>query len=202
MAESDVLKLGARPLRLSELRRVYESPLTVAIAPEALAGVRAAHLLTARLAAAEAPAYGINTGFGALANTRIAPAQRALLQRNIILSHSAGVGPLLGDPIVRLTLVLKLASLLQGFSGVSEALVRFLERLINHGLLPCVPAQGFPLSSDMRCIGKRSTVARPKTIRSTPTRLPSCSAAVCSPKRMSIPRRCGPPATCSGVGCT
>ena len=142
MAESDVLKLGARPLRLSELRRVYESPLTVAIAPEALAGVRAAHLLTARLAAAEAPAYGINTGFGALANTRSAPAQRALLQRNLILAHSAGVGPLLGDPIVRLTLVLKLASLLQGFSGVSEALVRFLERLINQGLLPCVPAQG------------------------------------------------------------
>ena len=142
MAESDVLKLGARPLRLSELRRVYEGPVTVGIAPEALSAVREAHALTARLAAADAPAYGINTGFGLLANTRIAPAQRTLLQRNIILSHSAGVGPLLDDSIVRLTLVLKLASLLQGFSGVSEALVRFLERLINSGLLPCVPAQG------------------------------------------------------------
>ena len=77
-----------------------------------------------------------------LAKTRIAPSQRTLLQRNIILSHSAGVGPLLDDAIVRLTLVLKLSSLLQGFSGVSEQLVRFLERLINAGLLPCVPAQG------------------------------------------------------------
>jgi histidine ammonia-lyase len=142
MAESDSLKLGARALRLAELRRVYEGPVTVGIAPEALGAVRAAHLLTARLAAAEAPAYGINTGFGLLANTRIAPAQRTLLQRNIILSHSAGVGALLDDSIVRLTLVLKLASLLQGFSGVSEPLVRFLERLINTGLLPCVPSQG------------------------------------------------------------
>ena len=57
--------------------------------------------------------------------------QRTLLQKNIILSHSAGVGPLLDDSIVRLTMVLKLASLLQGFSGVSEPLVRFLEALIN-----------------------------------------------------------------------
>ena len=142
MAESDILKLGARPLRLAELRRVYEGPVSVGLAPEALGAVRDAHALTARLAAADAPAYGINTGFGLLANTRIAPAQRTLLQRNIILSHSAGVGPLLDDEIVRLTLVLKLTSLLQGFSGVSEPLVRFLERLINSGLLPCVPAQG------------------------------------------------------------
>ena len=98
--------------------------MSVGLAPEALGAVRDAHALTARLAAADAPAYGINTGFGLLANTRIAPAQRTLLQRNIILSHSAGVGPPLDDAIVRLTLV------------------RFLERLINSGLLPCVPAQG------------------------------------------------------------
>jgi histidine ammonia-lyase len=142
MAESDTLKLGARPLRLAELRRVCSGPVTVSIEPAALTAVRDAHAATARIAAAEAPAYGINTGFGLLAQTRIAPSQRTLLQRNIILSHSAGVGPLLDDAIVRLTLVLKLSSLLQGFSGVSEELVRFLARLINAGLLPCVPAQG------------------------------------------------------------
>lgn len=142
MVESDTLKLGSRPLRLSELRRVYAGTVTVSIDPAALGAVREAHTVTMRLAAADAPAYGINTGFGLLAQTRIAPAQRTLLQRNIILSHSAGVGPLLDDRIVRLTLVLKLASLLQGFSGVSAELTRFLERLINAGLLPCVPAQG------------------------------------------------------------
>src|SRR6202034_4850629 len=89
-----------------------------------------------------APAYGINTGFGLLAQTRIPTPQRALLQRNIILSHSTGVGPLLDDAIVRLTLVLKLASLSRGFSGVSEPLAQFLERLINAELYPCVPSQG------------------------------------------------------------
>jgi histidine ammonia-lyase len=142
MAEPDSLKLGSRPLRLADLRRVYQGPVSVQIDAAALGAVRDAHAVTARLAAADAPAYGINTGFGLLANTRIPPAQRTLLQRNIILSHSCGVGPLLDDAIVRLTLVLKLASLLQGFSGVSMELARFLERLINAGLMPCVPAQG------------------------------------------------------------
>ena len=142
MAGLQPLKLGARPLRLADLRRVYGAPVEVASDAAALPALEQAHAVTARLAAAEAPAYGINTGFGLLAQTRIAPAQRTLLQRNIILSHSAGVGPLLDDSIVRLTLVLKLASLLQGFSGVSVELARFLEALINKGLCPCVPAQG------------------------------------------------------------
>src|SRR3989440_9358337 len=142
MAEPDSLKLGSRPLRLADLRRVYEGRVSVQSAATALGAVRDAPAVTARLAAADTPAYGINTGFGLLANTRIPSAQRTLLQRNIILSHSSGVGPLLDDAVVRLTLVLKLASLLQGFSGVSTELARFLERLINAGLCPCVPAQG------------------------------------------------------------
>lgn len=142
MADRDILKLGVQPLRLPDLRRIYAGPVTVQIDAAALGAVEAAHDATQRIAAADAPAYGINTGFGLLAQTRIPPAQRTLLQRNIILSHSAGVGPLLDDAIVRLTLVLKLASLLQGFSGVSVELARFLERLINSGLCPCMPAQG------------------------------------------------------------
>ena len=56
MAESDILKLCARPLRLADLRRVYEGPVSVSIAPEALGAVREAHLVTARLAAADTPA--------------------------------------------------------------------------------------------------------------------------------------------------
>ena len=136
------IELGASPLTLNELRRLYSEPLPVRIHERALRAVRESHAATAKLAAGEAAAYGINTGFGLLAQTRIPAAQRTLLQRNIILSHSAGVGPLLDDAIVRLVMVLKLSSLLQGFSGVSEGLVRFLEKLINSGLHPCVPAQG------------------------------------------------------------
>ncbi|MDB6159638.1 MAG: hutH [Gammaproteobacteria bacterium] len=136
------LELGATPLTLNELRRLYSEPLPIRIHERALRAVRESHAATCKLAAGEAAAYGINTGFGLLAQTRIPTAQRTLLQKNIILSHSAGVGPLLDDSIVRLVMVLKLASLLQGFSGVSEGLVRFLEKLINSGLNPCVPAQG------------------------------------------------------------
>jgi histidine ammonia-lyase len=142
MAESDTLKLGTRALQLADLRRIHRGAVPVAIDASALDAVSGAHALIGRLAAGDAPAYGINTGFGLLAQTRIPPAQRTLLQRNIILSHSAGVGPLLEDAIVRLTLVLKLASLVRGFSGISIELARFLERLINAGLYPCVPAQG------------------------------------------------------------
>src|SRR6478672_9449322 len=142
MAESDSLKLGSRPLRLADLRRLYRGPLPTVIDPAALAAVEQAHALTAQLAAGDAPAYGINTGFGLLAQTRIPSSQRALLQRNILLSHSAGTGPLLEDGVVRLVMVLKLASLLRGFSGVSGALVQFLAGLINAGLHPCVPSQG------------------------------------------------------------
>jgi histidine ammonia-lyase len=136
------LELGAAPLTLNQLRRLYSEPLPVKIHERALRAVRESHAATCKLAAGEAAAYGINTGFGLLAQTRIPTSQRTLLQKNIILSHSAGVGPLLDDSIVRLVMVLKLASLLQGFSGVSEGLVRFLQKLINSGLNPCVPAQG------------------------------------------------------------
>src|SRR5581483_9779500 len=137
-----VLQIGAGPLTLGELRRVYARPVRVRIDETALRAIRDSHTATSRLAAGDAPAYGINTGFGLLAQTRIPTSQRTLLQRNIILSHSTGVGPLLDDAIVRLILVLKLASLSRGFSGISERLARFLEQLINLELHPCVPAQG------------------------------------------------------------
>src|SRR5436305_14518752 len=101
MAEPDSLKLGSRPLRLADLRRVYQGPASVQIDAAALGAVRDAHDVTMRLAAADAPAYGINTGFGLLANTRIPPAQRALLERNSVLSHICGVGPQVYTAIVR-----------------------------------------------------------------------------------------------------
>jgi histidine ammonia-lyase len=142
MTDSSCMQLGSRPLTLSELRRVYAGPVPVRIDDSAMRAIRDSHAATSRLASSDRPAYGINTGFGLLAQTRIPASQRALLQRNIILSHSTGVGPLLDDSIVRLVLVLKLASLSRGFSGVSEKLARFLEQLINEELYPCVPAQG------------------------------------------------------------
>ena len=141
-ASSQPLVLSTRTLTLRELRRAFEQPVRIEIDDGAWAGVRASHAAVRRLAAQNEPAYGINTGFGLLANTRIPLAERNHLQRNIVLSHSAGVGPLLDDAIVRLALLLKLQSFLRGYSGVSESLIRLLARLLDAGMYPCVPAQG------------------------------------------------------------
>jgi histidine ammonia-lyase len=88
------------------------------------------------------PVYGINTGFGRLANVRIDPADIARLQRNIVLSHAAGVGEPMPEPLVRLMLALKLASLGHGASGVRLQTVQFLQHMLTHDLLPVVPVQG------------------------------------------------------------
>jgi histidine ammonia-lyase len=96
----------------------------------------------AKIVARGEPVYGINTGFGKLANIRIAAADLETLQRNIVLSHAAGVGAPMPDTIVRLMMGLKLASLAQGYSGVTVATVRLLATMLERGVLPVVPAQG------------------------------------------------------------
>ena len=88
------------------------------------------------------PVYGVNTGFGKLAGVRIADADLAELQRNIVLSHAAGVGPATSVETTRLMMALKLASLAQGASGVRLETLRLLEAMLARGLTPVVPAQG------------------------------------------------------------
>lgn len=96
----------------------------------------------AAIVARGAPVYGINTGFGRLASVRIESADLEALQRNLVLSHAAGVGEPTPARVVRLMLALKLASLGQGASGVRHTTVALLEAMIERGLLPVVPAQG------------------------------------------------------------
>ncbi len=95
-----------------------------------------------RILAKGEPVYGINTGFGKLASVRIAAADLATLQRNIVLSHAAGVGEPSPVPVIRLMLALKLASLAQGASGVRPATVALLEDMLTKGLTPVIPGQG------------------------------------------------------------
>jgi histidine ammonia-lyase len=95
-----------------------------------------------RILARGEPVYGINTGFGKLANIRIATGDLETLQRNIVLSHAAGVGPAMPPSIVRLMIGLKLTSLAQGYSGVTVATVRTLATMLERGVLPVVPTQG------------------------------------------------------------
>ena len=96
----------------------------------------------ANAAEGNAPVYGVNTGFGKLASVRIPPGDTAALQRNLILSHCAGVGDPLPDPVVRLTMALKLISLGRGASGVRFELVSLLLAMIQRGVTPVIPAQG------------------------------------------------------------
>lgn len=86
--------------------------------------------------------YGINTGFGSLANTLIDNDQLETLQRSIVLSHAAGTGELLADQTVRLILALKINSLARGFSGVRLKTIEFLITLFNKKIYPCIPSQG------------------------------------------------------------
>ena len=136
-----MLLLGERPLTLDELRGASEGrPLK--IAPAASARIAASSAVVQRYAAGEAAIYGVNTGIGKLASTRIAPDQLEKLQRNIVLSHAVGTGPLLDAATVRLVLALKISSFCQGYSGVRPAVVDMLLALLDKGVLPCIPAKG------------------------------------------------------------
>jgi histidine ammonia-lyase len=111
--------------------------------PEAARGVvRASHALVKAAADGDAPVYGVNTGFGKLANKRIDKDQLDTLQRNLIRSHSVGVGEPLAAPIMRLMMATKAASLARGYSGCREVVIDTLLAVHNAGLVPYVPSQG------------------------------------------------------------
>ncbi len=110
--------------------------------PACRPAIAASAAAVARILARHEPVYGINTGFGKLASVRIGDDDLAALQRNIVLSHAAGVGDPMPVPIARLMMALKLASLARGASGVAPATVDLLEAMLARGLVPVVPAQG------------------------------------------------------------
>ena len=86
--------------------------------------------------------YGVNTGIGHLAAVRVEPAKVEELQRNIVRSHAAGMGPPLGDDEVRAVLLLKVNLFAKGHSGVRPELVRLLEAMLAEDVLPVIPAKG------------------------------------------------------------
>jgi histidine ammonia-lyase len=104
--------------------------------------VDAAAQIVADAASGGAAVYGVNTGFGKLASKRIAPADTATLQRNLILSHCCGVGEPTATNVVRLMMALKIISLGRGASGVHRRVIEQLEALLAHDICPLVPIQG------------------------------------------------------------
>jgi histidine ammonia-lyase len=115
---------------------------SVALDPSFWPGVEAAAAIVARAASANAPVYGINTGFGKLASKRIPVDQTVLLQRNLIVSHCCGVGAPTPEPVVRLMMALKIASLGRGASGVRREIIEQLQAMLTRGVFPLVPQQG------------------------------------------------------------
>ncbi|MCA2006162.1 histidine ammonia-lyase [Tritonibacter mobilis] len=127
---------------LATLEQIWRNGTPARLAASARAGVEAAAAMVAEAAAGEAPVYGINTGFGKLASTKIASEDTATLQRNLILSHSCGVGEPLAEDKVRLMMVLKLLSLGRGASGVRWLVINQIEEMLARGVTPVVPSQG------------------------------------------------------------
>ena len=139
---SGTLELRAGELSLSDLRRIYEVPVAFTLSADDRARVAQANALVDKIVTVGDAAYGINTGFGLLAQTRIPNEQLELLQRNLLLSHAAGVGDALPDAVVRLILALKINALARGYSGVTQALIDALATLLEREIYPLIPAQG------------------------------------------------------------
>ncbi len=127
---------------LATLEEIWRKGTPARLAASARPGIEAAAAMVAEAAAGEAPVYGINTGFGKLASTKIAAKDTATLQRNLILSHSCGVGEPLAEDKVRLMMVLKLLSLGRGASGVRWLVINQIEEMLARGVTPVVPSQG------------------------------------------------------------
>jgi histidine ammonia-lyase len=134
-----VLRPGDVPL--TDWRAIHRGA-TSKLDPAAAEAIASAAEAVQRIVALGEPVYGVNTGFGKLASIRIEPADLEQLQRNIVLSHAAGVGDPTPEPVVRLMLALKLASLGQGASGVRPATANLLEAMLQRDLLPVIPSQG------------------------------------------------------------
>jgi histidine ammonia-lyase len=129
-------------LSLDELQAIHAGGQPLLIDPAALPAIQASAAVVQAAAAGDAPVYGVNTGFGKLAGTRISADDLATLQRNLIRSHSVGVGEPLAAPVLRVMLATKAASLARGHSGVRPVVIDTLLAVHNAGLIPYVPSQG------------------------------------------------------------
>ncbi|WP_158783213.1 histidine ammonia-lyase [Pantoea sp. BAV 3049] len=129
-------------VELATLKRIYHGGLQLSLDQRARASVLKARETVEAIVSEGKVTYGINTGFGKLAQTSI-PAQRlAELQRNLVLSHSVGIGDLLPDNVVRVIMATKIISLARGHSGVRIELIDGLLALFNAGVMPCIPEKG------------------------------------------------------------
>ena len=135
------LTLDPTNIDLATLRQLWQGA-PAELDDASMERIRASAAAVERIVASGETVYGVNTGFGLLANTRIPPERLAELQRNLILSHSCGLGDMLPRHVVRLMIVLKLLGLGRGYSGVRPLVIDALQALLDKDAMPLIPAQG------------------------------------------------------------
>ncbi len=136
------ITIDGGPLTADEVRAVARDRARVAVGDGVPARMAPARQVVVDALAHGEVVYGVTTGFGALANTRISAAQAVAMQYSLLRSHAAGVGPPLEREVVRAMLLLRARTLAQGHSGVRPVLVAFYVDLLNRDLLPVVPSKG------------------------------------------------------------
>jgi histidine ammonia-lyase len=129
-------------VNLAVLRAAWENELSVSLADDARRRIAESNEMIVEAIGGGKEIYGVNTGFGQLANVHISDDELVQLQSNLVRSHAVGVGNLLDDRIVRLVMLIKVIALAEGFSGVRVELVEGLCALINHKIYPCIPEKG------------------------------------------------------------
>ncbi|KLV03465.1 histidine ammonia-lyase [Photobacterium aquae] len=146
-------------LSLTQLRMVSRNRVTLSLHRSAYGKMAESIRIVEKIIAEEQVVYGINTGFGLLANTHIDAKDLEILQRSIVLSHAAGIGDFMADHTVRLMMVLKINSLARGYSGIRPLVVDSLIRLLNADVYPCIPQKGsVGASGDLAPLAHMSTV--------------------------------------------
>lgn len=129
-------------LRLRDLRRISHDKVNMSLHVSAVPDIEASTRIVNDVISQGRTVYGINTGFGLLANTRIAAEDLETLQRSIVLSHAAGIGEPMDDATVKLVMVLKINSLARGYSGIRLTVIEALMTLVNKEVYPCIPKKG------------------------------------------------------------
>ncbi|MDQ6847246.1 MAG: histidine ammonia-lyase [Candidatus Dormibacteraeota bacterium] len=134
--------LDGSPLTIDDVIAVAREGATVEVGEEARRRMAPSRAVVEQLDSSDSIAYGVTTGFGALADRAVQPADRAALQRHVVLSHASGMGDPLDAEVVRGMLLLRARTLCAGYSGVRPLLPESLVALLNSGLVPWVPEHG------------------------------------------------------------
>ncbi|MFL6114656.1 MAG: aromatic amino acid lyase, partial [Catenulispora sp.] len=135
---SQTVAIGEADLTFGDIVAVARQGARVELSATAGKALAEGRALVDRLAAAPTPAYGISTGFGALATRHIDPELRAQLQRSLIRSHAAGMGPLVEPEVIRALILLRLKTLATGHTGVRPVVAETMAALLNAGIVPAV----------------------------------------------------------------